>query len=292
MLASLSLSADGKLLAWGESKGTLCLWDVAAARLIDRFVVGADAAAFSPDGRLLVTVSRDVILWELATRKEVRRYRGHRGQIRTLAFSPDGRRLVSGSDDTTALIWDVTGLGRERQENRGRLSGKDRDALFDDLASVDASRGQRAVWTLAAASDQAVRDCRERVRPESLVTPARIEQLIKDLDSDRFDVRDEATRGLERLEARAEASLRKALAGRPSAEVRHRAEGLLETLSAGVAPSTLRAIRAVAVLEYVGTPDAREVLEYMTKGAPEARLTREAKAALERLIRRAGEHQE
>jgi hypothetical protein len=41
--------------------------------------------------------------------------------------------------------------------------------------------------------------------------------------------------------------------------------------------------RAVRVLEAVGTPAARELLESLAKGAPTARLTIEAKAALERL---------
>jgi hypothetical protein len=41
------------------------------------------------------------------------------------------------------------------------------------------------------------------------------------------------------------------------------------------------------VLEHIGTPEAREVLKALAKDAPDARLTREAKAALERLARRA-----
>ena len=40
------------------------------------------------------------------------------------------------------------------------------------------------------------------------------------------------------------------------------------------------------MLEAIGTSEARQVLEGLTKGAPEARLTREAKRALEQLGRR------
>ena len=50
----------------------------------------------------------------------------------------------------------------------------------------------------------------------------------------------------------------------------------------------LRALRTVAVLEYAGTPEARHVLVALAKGAPAARLTQEAKAALERLAKRPG----
>jgi hypothetical protein len=48
----------------------------------------------------------------------------------------------------------------------------------------------------------------------------------------------------------------------------------------------VRCLRAVAVLEDLGTPAARELLEGLAAGAPEARLTREAKASLRRLGRR------
>jgi hypothetical protein len=48
-------------------------------------------------------------------------------------------------------------------------------------------------------------------------------------------------------------------------------------------PETARGVRAVEVLERVGTPQAREVLRDLAKGAPSAWLTREARAALTRL---------
>jgi hypothetical protein len=42
-------------------------------------------------------------------------------------------------------------------------------------------------------------------------------------------------------------------------------------------------VRAVAVLEWIGSPAGREVLRALSEGAPLARLTREARAALQRL---------
>lgn len=50
----------------------------------------------------------------------------------------------------------------------------------------------------------------------------------------------------------------------------------------------LRAIRALEVLEHVGTLRAQEVLKAIAAGMPAARLTKDAKASLERLAKRAG----
>jgi hypothetical protein len=50
-------------------------------------------------------------------------------------------------------------------------------------------------------------------------------------------------------------------------------------------PDVLRSLRAVRVLQLIGTADAKDVLQTLAKGAPGDRLTREAEAALKRLQR-------
>ncbi|HEX4589900.1 MAG TPA: hypothetical protein VH120_08235, partial [Gemmataceae bacterium] len=68
---------------------------------------------YSPDGRRLATGAWDgsIVLWDVATGKQVHEFAGHRARVLSLAFSPDGKRLASGSEDTTVLMWDVSDLG-------------------------------------------------------------------------------------------------------------------------------------------------------------------------------------
>jgi hypothetical protein len=126
------------------------------------------------------------------------------------------------------------------------------------------------------------------VRARLKVVPAadaqRIHRLAADLDSDSFAVRERATAELQRLGGSAEAALHRVLAGRPSPEVRQWAERILQRREHRViSAEELRMLRAVEVLERTGVPEAREVLRALAGGAPEAWVTREAKAALERL---------
>ena len=75
---------------------------------IERYPFPA-ALAFSPDGkRLALGGPWTISVWELGTDKAAWEFEGHRGRVTALAFSPDGRRLVSASEDSTALVWDLT----------------------------------------------------------------------------------------------------------------------------------------------------------------------------------------
>ena len=60
----------------------------------------------------------------------------------------------------------------------------------------------------------------------------------------------------------------------------------LGMFSVSVVPETLRILRAIEILEHVGTPEARRCLDVLAKGAPAARQTHEAKKALDRLTKR------
>src|SRR5207244_1900686 len=127
---------------------------------------------------------------------------------------------------------------------------------------------------------------RERLQAKTDSDLKLADHLIADLDSGEFTVRETAAKKLAEMGEPAEPALRQALAGRPSAEVRRRAEAMLTSPRPIPSGSFLREFRAVWILERIGTPAAREVLEKLGGGFPDAPLTREAKISLQRLQQR------
>jgi WD40 repeat protein len=123
---TLAFTPDGKTLLSGSD--SVQLWEVATGRERRRIPAPRRgdglhlcAAALSPDGRRVactynaqgvqVTPATQVIhILDARTGAPVGRRVGHAGLIGCLAWAPDGRFLVSGSDDTTALVWDVAEL--------------------------------------------------------------------------------------------------------------------------------------------------------------------------------------
>jgi len=128
---------------------------------------------------------------------------------------------------------------------------------------------------------------KHRLRPARAADAQRLRALLTDLDSTQFAVRAKAQAELEALGGLAEPALRQALADQPTLEVNRRLQSILDRLRGPVTrPDVLQSLRAVAVLEDIATPEARQALETLAKGAPAARQTQESRAALERLAQR------
>src|SRR5262249_604692 len=149
------------------------------------------------------------------------------------------------------------------------------------------ARAYRAIRVLAAAPEPTVSLLQKQLQPAAAPDPKQLARLIGALDADEFAVREKAMRTLENLGTSARPALRKALDGKPSAEARQRVERLLErpdtlALTAG----ELGTWRGIEVLEHIGTPEARRVLEKLAAGDAGAQSSDGAKAALQRLAGR------
>ncbi len=288
MDSKVVFSPDGRTLAMNRYQKSIPVWEAATGKerlLLMGHQESTNCVAFAPDGRTLASSSWDdtIRLWDLETGDELRTLTGHRGKANSLVFSADGKTLVSTGDDTTLMFWDVDRITHRPRPKSIRLSPQENESLWTDLADADAAKAYRAIRAFST-SPTAAAFLGERPHPAHAAKQDDVDRWIADLDNDDFDVREKATRDLEEVGEAAGSALRKAVAGRPSAEARSRAERLLKRL-ATPAPDLLRERRAVEALESTGGAEAREVLERLAGGAAESRLTREAKASLVRLSR-------
>jgi hypothetical protein len=254
-----------------------------------------DRLALAPDNRRLVTADETSLrVWDLATGNEAGRWglpvprADYHGEpfVNRLLMLPGGRRVFTALADGTGLVWDLAPFLGSGGSKAGELGEKELTAAWEDLAG-DARRAFAAVWRLAEApTDAVVPFLRRHLKPVAPPDSAAVRRHIADLDSDSFAAREKAYKQLESLGVLATPALREALAKAPPTEVRRRLEKLLARPPA-VAPSprVLRRLRAIQVLERLGSDDARRLLADLAAGAAHAPETEEAAAALGRLSR-------
>jgi len=315
-VTNLAYSPDGRLLATENADRTLSLWEIASGK--ERALLGTAATpvgqpaaafgiavagggpvlggpltpatlAFSPEGDLLATrgPGNAVRVWEVALAKEVGLFKGHDGAIGTVSFAPHGKTIASGSADTTILVWDVAALNREPKRAVVELQAEELKTLWSDLVGDDADKASSSIRRLASAPKQTTPFLAEHVKPAAPPDVKKIAQWIADLDSDNFKTRATAAEELEKLGELAIPALEKVLVSQSPVEMIRRAQSILEKLTTGaLTAEQIRIVRAVEVLEGLGTAEARQVLETLAQGAPGALTTRHAQAVLDRQAKR------
>jgi WD40 repeat protein len=302
-------TADVPFVAFTADRATLCAgtpgpeaavvwWDVKSGRETQRLRLpereGVICCSLSPDGRTLAVAGAQIpasasghalptlTLWEVKTGQVRRRLPAAQGRLNALAFASDGA-LASAGADTTVLVWEgvrpVAGL-----PGRDRLSAEEVQERWAALGG-DAEPAYDAVCDLVRSPEAAVAWLAKALPPVRRADPQRTGALLRDLASTKFAERHRATAELEDLAEAAEPALREALKTPLAEESRRRVERLLEKLDPLKSAKRLRALRAVEVLEGIGSPEARRLLEELAAGIPNAQLTREARAALERLAK-------
>jgi WD40 repeat protein len=256
-----------------------------------RWNLGGDIAFF-PHGRA-VAVGGDegeIDLYDVVQGRQLGKLQGHGAAIHCLEFSGDGRLLASSSADTTALVWDVRKyLDRKLPATATSPSGEAIEGLWTDLAG-DAGKAYQASWLLVSEdlAPQAVAFFKERLKPISAAPSDRVKRLIADLNSPRYAVRTKAYDELSRFGSLAEPALREAAKTAETEEARTRLAKLLEAMRETLlsSPELLRQARAIRILERIGSDGAKALIQELSRGAPSARTTRQARAALERMALR------
>jgi dipeptidyl aminopeptidase/acylaminoacyl peptidase len=240
------------------------------------------ALAFTADGKALLSGGADgqIVLNDLATGKVRVSFRAHPGGVSALALAPCGRAFASAGSDRSALVWDLFGAGEEAPSPDARQA-------WEALADANPAWAWRGIAAVARSPDGVLPLMRQALRPVSAVKADELARLVAQLDDDDFEVREGASAQLTRAGRPAAGALEKLLAGRPSVEAARRAKEILARIaSTGSNEEWQRLLRSIEALEYVATPEARELLERLAEGDADAQPTRDAKAALGRLEKR------
>ena len=307
--AALALSSDARVLAAGSLGGSygISLWEVVTGKEIG-YLKGHERSvsvlAWSADGRVVASgdtsdYSRDrlaapcVRLWDVTAGMELARFSDFKSDVVALSFSPDGNYLVAGFQDSTMLVWNVAATVRSSRPMPKELTHKDLEARWADLAADDARKAHDAIWTFVASPRQTVPFLQARVRPVPAVDAIKYQEWITNLGSDQLAVREAAVKELEGIGGHLKPFIEKTMKEKQYLETHRRLEQILKALEEARTDtpslSTLRTIRAIMVLERVGSPEAQAMLETLSRGAPGARETEESRASLERLSNRPAE---
>jgi hypothetical protein len=293
----LAFSPDGRVLAFaaGDWNTVLVrLWDTASGKELCRYAghrESVGALMFCPDGKLVASGSafhfqkdHSVHVWEAATGRLIRCFDGHRSGVGGVAFSPDGLTAAGDGWDSTILLWDITGRRLDGRWHARALPPHELDDYWATLAGEDTARAYDAVWKLVASPEQAVALLRKHLSALPRPDTQRVARLLAELDSDDFMVRQRAAEELGKFGDAIVPELRRALDAKPPLETRRRVQQLLDQARDWTA-DRLRDHRAIQALEYIGSTQAKELLERLARGAPGTHRTEEAKAVLRRLSR-------
>jgi WD40 repeat protein len=291
----LAFSPDGKLLAagglmnrFGAPDRCLHVWDVQTGKQRLKLTCKGEygsfyGAAFSPDDTLMISNSSDgFVLFDLLNGKEICRLPEGAGGV----FSPDGSLLaVPGQTPQREPVITLYNMPRGRKEPLARnLNGDQLEALWRDLAPNNDFRLQRVLASLRAAPDDTVAFLGKKLQPAADAQRKRVKALLIELDDDEPKRREKAMEALQELAAEFEPLLADVSRNHEPGEVRNRVRFVLRRQREAAVPhSLLIRMRAVMVLEQIGTDRARRILTKIADGPDGARLTEEARQSLKRL---------
>jgi WD40 repeat protein len=114
-VTALAFSADGAILASGDSMGVVKLWQTSSGRELASWPACKTgnplrSLALSPDGSLLATtgyIETEARLWDSPSGLPRGALPGNESAANALAFGSDGRFLAVARQDGTALIYEV-----------------------------------------------------------------------------------------------------------------------------------------------------------------------------------------
>jgi hypothetical protein len=155
---------------------TARIWDAESGKevaVLKGHPLPVHIAAFSGDGKRVVTASWDARIWDAESGKGIAVLKGHDRSMSSAAFSGDGKRVVTASRDNIARIWD-TESGKEIAVLKGHDGSVPTAAFSGDATRVvTASDDNTArIWDVTWATLVRGDTLRERVCAEKLIGAA------------------------------------------------------------------------------------------------------------------------
>jgi WD40 repeat protein len=257
-----AFSRDGKLLV--TAGDAVRLWDVESGEQVRYLRMAAEFVAFHPDGQTLIAGGENAAVFDLRTGAAIRQWRV--GRILALALSPDGKSLATAVGDGISL-WDPSS-GEKLAQLSGHASMVSALAFAPqgDLLASGSEDTTILFWDVQAAIRAA------KAAAKTVARPIDHEALWNDLARADAEVGSRAVWAMASEPERAVAFLRD-----------HVKPPEKDDDAIVVSPGEpLRFLRAVEILERLGTPEAKELLDQLARG-PASRWRRTASAALRRL---------
>ncbi|WP_439628248.1 sigma-70 family RNA polymerase sigma factor [Gemmata sp.] len=288
-------SPDGRTLAVAAVPSAavppeVLLYETATGRLRGRVAAPESSRQnpvfeFSPDGRWLAVGRPGAVAFcDPRTGAELTRLAAPPCPVTAIGFDPLGGSVVTASADTTCLVWAVP-----TRPAPARMTGDRFDRLWAALCDPAPDAAAVAASELAGGGDEAVRRVVAKLRvraPAAAELP--VGRWLSDLDSPNDRVRDAAGRELARNLGAIAPALERAAAGELSGAARARVKQLLDRYGPpGYA--AISEVRAVEVIESVGTPAARQAVRELAADPAGGHLRQLATAALSRFKTRAAE---
>lgn len=265
-----AFSPNARTMAVALARGkSATLWEVASGKPIRTITCRAGIASltFTTSGNRLVAGSTDgaIAFHDVDTGKEFARLEGHKGAVTTLAFSHDRKKLASGSDDTTVLIWDLARIPLDAKPVELNPTDKELNALWNDLASSEADKANRAIAALACVQKSPALFAAKfeaSLKPVPDTDAKTIAAWLAELDDDDPKIRAAAEEKLSEASSTVEKALEDKLEGQvASLELRRRLQRVLDTRVEKRDLREIRWLRVLEVLETLGTAEAKAVLK-------------------------------
>lgn len=285
---SWTISADGRRVLIVGAFG-VGVFDVRSRNLESFIAYRQDEkhivrSAFSSDGRLAASTpsNGEVAVFDLHERKIVAQLKTEQKEISRVEFSPNGRQLLTQGQGGWVHVWPSPKLAPPPP-----MWEKDYEPAWKALLSLSAADTVDTMNRWSRSGLPAVEYIAKHLETPKGLDEMELNEKIDQLGAKEFRVRTEAQRELSKRGEPIVPLLQKRLANERDSEIKERLQKIIDQPIKPIlpppSPELLRALRAVEILERIGTPAAKAQIQRLAKGVDSDPLTMEAQATLRRM---------